>query len=107
LSAVRAVADRGSVFQLYRRLIAERRKSPALGTGEWEELASPPEVLAYARRSGEDTRVVAINFAGDVRRLDLAGDWQILVSSEDGAAGDQFTGDLLAEQALLLAPRAK
>jgi hypothetical protein len=48
--------------------------------------------------------VVAINLADEARHLDLAGEWEILVSSDDATA-DRFTGLLLAEQALLLAPR--
>jgi alpha-glucosidase len=106
LAAEGASADPGSILQLYRRLIAERRRSPALSIGDWEELPSPPEVLAYARRTGEDTRVVAINFADRPHDFEVDGEWTVAVASHGGGGeGDCYTGKLLGEQAVLLAPR--
>jgi alpha-glucosidase len=105
LSVQQSTGDPDSTLELYRRLVAERRRSPALSTGDWEELPSPPEVLAYERRAGEDARVVAINFADHPQKLDLEGDWEIVVASDRDGEGDRFTGGLGTEQALLLAPR--
>ncbi|CAM3315868.1 alpha-amylase family glycosyl hydrolase [Kibdelosporangium persicum] len=105
LSAQSSAGDPGSVLRLYRRLIAERRRSPALRAGDWTELPSPPEVLAYARRADADTRITVINFADHPRRFDVRGDWQIRVSSDGDGQGEAFTGRLLGEQALLLEPR--
>jgi alpha-glucosidase len=75
--------DPGSVLNLYRRLLAARKASPALRAGAIDLLNSPPGVLAYRRHSvpagGEpaDERLVAINFTADERGVDLpAGDWE-------------------------------
>jgi alpha-glucosidase len=104
LSAQRESSDQSSVLQLYRRLIAERRQSRALRVGDWEELPSPPEVLAYERRSGREVRVIAINFADRPLPLDLDGSWRVAVTSDDdgGGEGESFPARLLPEEAVLL-----
>ncbi|MET0135613.1 MAG: alpha-amylase family glycosyl hydrolase [Kibdelosporangium sp.] len=104
LSAERSAEDPGSILHLYRRLLGERRRSTALGVGDWTELPSPPEVLAFLRRAGDDQRIVAINFAGSPRQFDVDDDWRVLVASDGDGAGEQFSGRLLAEQAVLLEP---
>jgi alpha-glucosidase len=104
LSAQRAADDPESVLQLYRRLIVQRRQSPALSVGDWTELPSPPEVLAYLRRAGDDKRAVAINFADHPLEFDVDGDWRVAVASDHQAGGERFTGRLLGEQAVLLEP---
>jgi len=104
LSVERQNADPASTLQLYRRLIAVRRSCPALRTGSWEELDSPPEVLAYRRRHGDDERVVCINFAA--RPMDFAppGSWRVEIASEPGGRGGAYVGRLGAEQAVILQP---
>jgi alpha-glucosidase len=104
LSVQRAADDPESILQLYRRLIVHRRQSPALGVGDWTELPSPPEVLAYLRRAGNDKRAVAINFADHPLQFDVDGDWRVAVASDHQADGERFTGRLLGEQAVLLEP---
>ena len=51
------------MFALYQRLLAALKASPALLHGDFEELPSHPEVLAYRRQLGDDLRLVCINFA--------------------------------------------
>jgi alpha-glucosidase len=66
--------DPGSLLNLYRRLTALRRSTPALLEGEYRALLeSDPNVLAYLRRDGADAVVVALNMsdAGQKVRLDL------------------------------------
>ncbi|MET0234079.1 MAG: alpha-amylase family glycosyl hydrolase [Kibdelosporangium sp.] len=106
LSVQRAGDDPDSVLQLYRRLIVHRGQSPALSVGDWTELPSPPEVLAYLRRSGNDTRAVAINFADRPSEFDVDGEWRVVLASDGAGEGERFTGRLLAEQAVLLEPMA-
>jgi alpha-glucosidase len=96
--------DPGSVLYLYRRLIAERRESRALRVGDWEELPSPPEVLAYARRAGDDVRVTAVNFADRPLPLHLDGAWRVAVASDGEGEGGRFGGELDGERSVLLRP---
>ncbi|WP_312929911.1 DUF3459 domain-containing protein, partial [Stutzerimonas nitrititolerans] len=70
------VGAANSTFDLYRRLIAARKASPALTHGSWEELRSHPEVLAYRRRHGADERIVCINFADKPHVCPINGHWR-------------------------------
>ncbi|WP_076999007.1 alpha-amylase family glycosyl hydrolase [Variovorax sp. KK3] len=54
--------DASSMLTLYRRLIALRRREPALHEGSYAPLAAGPEVLAYARAHGARRLVVLLNF---------------------------------------------
>jgi alpha-glucosidase len=105
LSAQRAASEPGSILQLYRRLISERRSSPALRAGDWTELPSPPEVLAYERRAGDDVRIVAINFADHPQQFEVDGLWRVSTASDHDGEGEPFTGRLGPEQAVVLEPR--
>jgi alpha-glucosidase len=104
LSAEQAADDPESVLHLYRRLIVQRKQSPALSVGDWVELPSPPEVLAYLRQTGDEKRVVAINFADRPLQFDVDGAWQVVIASDQNRDGEPFAGRLLAEQAVLLEP---
>ncbi|UDM48855.1 alpha-amylase family glycosyl hydrolase [Cupriavidus sp. MP-37] len=93
-----------SILHLYRALITQRRASPALRRGSWEELPSPPEVLAYRRRHGDDVRVACINFSAQRQTLALEGQWQVAADSDGAPVPRRFAGELLSDQALLLQP---
>jgi alpha-glucosidase len=54
--------DASSMLQLYRRLIALRRREPALHSGNHEPLDAGPDVMAYARGTGTRRLVVLLNF---------------------------------------------
>jgi alpha-glucosidase len=125
-------ADDGSILHLYRRLLRARRDSPALSLGRFEQIDSPPDVLAYRRRLGEDARVVAVNFAGEPREFaappaagerfardqaagssgpirEAGGQWVVDIDSEAGSAGASerdpgrpYAGRLAPEQAVVL-----
>lgn len=105
-SAERQWQDPTSMLHLYRRLLAVRRASPALRSGDWEELLSPPEVLAYRRRMQADERVVCINFSSRAQQFPLAGRWGIEVVSEGEGEGRLFDGNMEPEQAVVLKPLA-
>jgi alpha-glucosidase len=55
--------DQGSMFQLYRDLIGERRGSPALRRGSYRSLPAPRGVFAYLREESDERRLVLLNFA--------------------------------------------
>ena len=61
-------ADAGSILNLYRRLIAARRESPALGRGEQRSLFGVgADVLAWIREHDGECVLVLLN-VGDVAR---------------------------------------
>lgn len=119
--------DPRSILHLYRRLLAARRASAALRHGDQAML--PPvvgedrdDVLAWERRmpdsnaSGQgdtkprDVRLVAINFAGASRPLDLGAAsqvaaWDVEIASDGAGEGTPFRGELAPSQAVLLRPR--
>jgi alpha-glucosidase len=94
--------DRDSTLQLYRRLLALRKASPALSLGDWQELPSHPQVLAYRRQAGEQQCIVCINFAECAHAFPLSGDWAVAIASDGQGEGQSFSGQLGAEQAVIL-----
>ena len=73
--------DEPSILHLYRRLLALRRKTPALCAGSFELLDTPEGVLGYRRRSGDDAWVVLVNFTDQV----------IDATTDDGAGTADLT----------------
>ncbi|MDP9975000.1 alpha-glucosidase [Variovorax paradoxus] len=63
------LADPASMLQLYRKLIALRRKEPALHEGTHEQLHAGDDVLAYARASGTRRLIVLLNFSTSDTRI--------------------------------------
>ncbi len=55
-------ADPASILRLYQRLIALRRREPALHEGHYEALEAGTDVLAYARVQDDRRLVVLMNF---------------------------------------------
>ncbi|MEK0362033.1 alpha-amylase family glycosyl hydrolase [Pseudomonas sp. CBC3] len=94
----------GSTLELYRRLIAARKGSPALLHGDWHELPSHPNVLAYRRQLDDDLRVICLNFADEPHAFPLSGHWQIEIASDAQGEGELYSGELAAGQALILSP---
>ena len=58
----------------YRRLLAERRASPALQHGSLQRLQMPEGVLAFTRECGEDRRTVVVNFRESDVEVDVGGE---------------------------------
>jgi alpha-glucosidase len=85
-------ADPGSILNLYRRLLAARRASPALREGSLTLLDGLPDgVLGYQRRSGSDHLIVFVNFTNaEVHVGAASGEGDVLVGTgayEDGVLG--------------------
>ena len=75
-AATRNVADQardaGSLLSLYRRLIAARRSSRALGRGTHRSIFGvAPDILAWVREADGEQVVVLLNLADEVRDCDL------------------------------------
>ncbi len=66
------LGDPTSILALYRRLLADRRRSLALQHGGYRPLDVPPWAFAYLREGPEERILVALNLAGDEGHLDLA-----------------------------------
>jgi len=63
-------ADRSSILNLYKRLLALRRSNEALREGEYVPLlADDPNVLAYLRRTKDSAVLVALNMSASLPTL--------------------------------------
>ncbi len=98
----------GSILQLYRRLLAARRSSPALSLGRLELLEAPPGVLAWGRTAGDDRRMLAVNFTGSSRVWEPpVGRWIVEVASDGGDEQARWNGRLGPDQAVVLRPDSR
>ena len=95
-------ADPTSIAHLYRRLLATRHRSPALQLGDITLLPSPPDVLAYERRSGTDRRRVLVNFADTPASVAREEPWTVDVASDGAGEGTAFTGCVPGPGAVVL-----
>ena len=65
--------DTDGMLTLYRRLLALRRESVALTAGSYETIRADDGILAYARMSGSQRMLVALNLTGTPRTVALSG----------------------------------
>jgi alpha-glucosidase len=63
--------DAESLLNFYRRLIALRRRSPALLDGNYAAVGSDPHVYAYRRSTQRQTVIIALNMSGESRTFKL------------------------------------
>jgi alpha-glucosidase len=78
------------MLHLCRDLIALRRKTPDLRSGDYASLPSPPGVWAWSRG---DSIVVAINLSGEAASLPL-GPATIEIGTDRARDGETVEGDL-------------
>jgi alpha-glucosidase len=97
-------ADDTSILHLYRRLLAARRRSPALHAGAWRLLDAPAGVLAYERRAGDDRRQVWANFGDEPVSCPLEGRWLMDAGSLGPGSGHRWDGRLAATEAVVVRP---
>jgi len=95
-------ADADSLLNFYKRLLALRRRTPALVSGAYEQLEKMPrDVLAYRRGGWVEEALVLLNFSASPREIELPagrGAWQVALSSRARAE------TALLEPALALGP---
>jgi alpha-glucosidase len=95
--------DPTSILHLYRDLLSARRASPALQVGGWRALDAPEQVLAYERISGDDRRLVVVNFRdGEEAEVDLDGGLTVEVASDRIGEGEPFGGLVPPSAAVVL-----
>jgi alpha-glucosidase len=80
-------ADQDSVHSLYRRLLAARRRHPALASGPYRALAAPPGALAFERTAPAGRFAVAVNLTGDAIEVPL-GRGRVAVATSLGREGE-------------------
>jgi alpha-glucosidase len=99
--------DPDSTLSLYRRLIALRKRHPALTRGGYRPESAPDDVFAYRRTDPDGDLLIALNFAAQERRLPGAFRWVLLLSSDpqrtEDAAGSALR--LAPHEGLVLAAR--
>jgi alpha-glucosidase len=94
--------DEASILHLYRRLLAARRRSPALGRGELRLRPTPDGVVGWERTAPGDRRIVLVNFGASEARIDLDAPATVEVSSTGRSEGAAFDGELGPEQGVWL-----
>ncbi len=65
------LADPDSLLQLYRRLLALRRREPTLTIGAYRGLGASGDVLAYVREYGERRLLVVLNTGSERAHFDV------------------------------------
>ncbi len=89
--------DPTSIYTLYRRLIALRRRSPSLLLGRYQPIAASGNLLLYVREHQQERTMIALNLGADsvtVMLPDCQLRGTILVSSGADRDGVVVTGDL-------------
>jgi alpha-glucosidase len=98
------LADENSLLNVYRRLLALRKRSPALRFGSFRSHpASTDEVFVYLRESNTEVMTVALNFGSTVLSMSI-GDGRVVFSSHDHLRAEQVDGEveLSPEEAIIL-----
>ncbi len=97
--------DPGSILHLYRRLLAERRSSPALNLGEQALLDASEGLLVWDRSLDGDRRRVVVNFGpGDADLGAVSEGWSVTVASDGTGEGGPAPARLGPDRALVLRP---
>jgi alpha-glucosidase len=104
LSVRRQAGDPRSMLSLTRALLAARRASPALASGDWTLEPAPGGVLAYRRRAGDDERLVLLNIAAEPRAVALTGRWEVEVATGERRGRLDAEVALDPSEGLLLRP---
>jgi alpha-glucosidase len=88
--------ERGSMLDLYRRLIDLRRREPALSIGGYSRIDHAGDVLLYERREGVGRVLVCLNLADRpaVIELPISGEMTILLSSGADRDGEKAARNL-------------
>jgi len=84
-------ADRASIYNLYRALLALRRERPALARGSCHLCAAHEQVLMFARECERESLLVALNFGDALASATLSGKkaaGRVLLSTQLDRAGE-------------------
>jgi alpha-glucosidase len=90
-------ADRTSILNLHRRLIALRRSRPVLTAGAYRPLVAQGDLLLYRREQDDDQVTVALNLGPEpttVLLQSMAPDARVLLSSNADREGERIEGEI-------------
>jgi glycosidase len=97
--------EASSILNFYRRLIALRRRSPALLSGDYASLGNDPHIFAYRRRGPTQTMLIALNMSKESSSLQLdksilkeSKPWRVVFSNRPASEGQEV------KETLRLAP---
>ncbi|CAN5834982.1 alpha-amylase family glycosyl hydrolase [soil metagenome] len=97
--------ETGSIVHLYRRLLGERRASPALRWGAQAMVESSAGLLVWDRTEGDDRRRVVVNFTDAAVPVgDLLHGWTVVMTSDGADDGTSGPATLRPDQAMILQP---
>jgi alpha-glucosidase len=86
--------DPASVLELYRTLLALRRRTPALHRGSYRSVHSAPDVFAFVREHEGARVLVALNFAPFPRALPAEAEGaRPLLSTRAEPHAEELAGD--------------
>ncbi|MES5488211.1 alpha-amylase family glycosyl hydrolase [Bradyrhizobium sp. INPA03-11B] len=102
-------AEQTSILNLYKALIALRRKLPQLVRGSYEPVAAHGDVLLFRRRAAEGVAVIALNFGAapaSVSSSAIGFSNEVLLSTFMDRQGEKIEGvlDLRANEGVILGP---
>ena len=86
----------GSMLSLYRRLLALRQSNPALAVGSYQAVETgAADVFAFEREYAGQRLLVALNFSGEERRIQMVGNGtaKVLLSTSLDREGIVDLGD--------------
>jgi alpha-glucosidase len=87
--------DEQSILHLYKELIALRKATPALHSGEYAPLRSRNDILCYQRFTDQEKFTIALNLTHDARRLEEIDEGDIVLSTLLDRRDVPLTRDLL------------
>ncbi len=101
--------DPSSILHLYRRLLALRHDATALRLGDQELVDLAEGVLAYERRWGDESYLVALNLGPEATPLSgpdrsRLADRTVVLSSDGAGEGGTRPTSIAGDQALVLGP---
>jgi alpha-glucosidase len=89
------LADPTSMLNLYRALMALRKRSDALRLGAYAEHPGGDEhVLVFARALDGERKLIALNLSDELRHVELAESGEIVLASGLDRLGERVTGRL-------------
>ncbi len=94
-------SDPGSVLAFYRRMLAFRRRHPALAKGSFEIGPTAAEYVSFTRETADETLFCAFNLSDAGQTVTLPdGDWQLLTDAGFESHLDGREGYMPPAQAL-------
>lgn len=96
--------DPRSMLALHRRLLALRRREPALHLGSWAGLALPEPLVGYDREAAGRRYRILLNLGGSPAGVPLEGEWTVELSTHLDRDGEQQDGrlDLRPDEGVVL-----